>query len=217
MNKHLKRVGEFLESKVDKKKLRIYCLLGGIGIAVVVGFWIYVTQMKKLSFQKFGEATSYYMEAKGQEEKEEAMQGYKKAKSLYEQLLSQHWIDNRDEVLFNLANCLYVLGEYDGAGAALKKLTQSYQNSYFLPWAELKLAGIYEKEKKYSLAIEVYKKIQEKYGDSSIGPEATIGIARCQELLGNKEEALKSYQTLISRYPLSMEAKIGEMKISKLK
>ncbi len=218
MFEYLKKIWEFLKSKVDRRKLRIYCLLGGIGIAVVVSFWIYVDQMKNLSFQKFREATSYYTEAKGEEEKEKAIQGYKKAKSLYEQLVSRyHWINNRDKILFNLSNCLYALKEYDGAVKVLKKLIESYQDSYFLPWVELKLASIYEEEKKYSLAIEVYKKIQEKYGDSSVAPEAISGIGRCQELLGKKKEALESYQILVSRYPLSEEAKIGEMKISELK
>ncbi|MCD6318837.1 tetratricopeptide repeat protein [Candidatus Aerophobetes bacterium] len=216
MYEYLKKIWEFLKS-IDKRKLRIYGLLGGIGIAAVAAFWIYTAQMKKMAVQKFVEATSFYMEAKGQDKKEKAIQEYKKAKFLYKQLLSQyHWINNREEVLFNLSNCLYALREYDEAAAVLKKLVESYQDSYFLPWVELKLAGIYEKEKKYSLAIEVYKKIQEKYGDSSVAPEATLGIGRCQELLGKKKEALKSYQILISRYPLSKEAKIGEMKISKL-
>ncbi|GAF70539.1 unnamed protein product [marine sediment metagenome] len=185
---------------------------------MVVSFWIYVDQMQKLSFRKFREANSYYTEAKGQEEKEKAIQGYKNAQSLYEQLISgYHWINNQDEILFNLSDCFYALKDYNGAVRVLNELMENYQDSYFIPWVGLKLASIYEEEKEYLLAIEFYKKVQEKYGDSSVGPNAIFGIGRCQELLGKKKEALESYQMLVSRYPLSEEAKIGEMKISELK
>ncbi len=218
MFKYLEKIWEFLKSRVDRRKLRIYCIVGGIGIAAVVSFWIYAGQMEKLSFRKFKEANSYYTEAKGQEEKEKAIQGYKKAQSLYEQLLSRyHWINNQDEVLFNLSDCLYALKDYDGAVRGLNELMENHQDSYFSPWVGLKLASIYEEEKEYLLAIEFYKKVQEEYGDSSVGPNAIFGIGRCQELLGKKKEALESYQMLVSRYPLSEEAKIGEMKIPELK
>ena len=57
----------------------------------------------------------------------------------------------------------------------------------------------------------------EKHPQSSISPQALLGVARCQGLQGEWSEAQKIYEEIFSRYPLSEEKGIAEIMLQRLK
>ena len=78
---------------------------------------------------------------------------------------------------------------------------------------EQRLIGEIVELRENKAAIQVYEEIVKKYAQTSAAPEALLGEARCQEILGNIKGAVEIYQTLISRYPLSAQAAVGEAKL----
>ncbi|MEE8179694.1 MAG: tetratricopeptide repeat protein, partial [bacterium] len=60
-------------------------------------------------------------------------------------------------------------------------------------------------------------KILEEHPQSSTCPQALLGVARCQGLQGEWSEAQKSYEEILSRYPLSEEKGIAEIMLQRLR
>lgn len=198
----------YFKSPKGKRELRLFIVTGIVVVGVVTGFYFYTAYTNKSTYDKFVQAQSLYLQAGGDKEK------LKKAIKLYQEVINQRfWWGNKEEALFNLADCFYLLQDYSNSINVLKEFEKKYPKSYFSPWVRLKLAFIYEKTGKYKQAVKIYKEVAKKYAQSSVAPEALLGEARCQEILGNTKEAVKIYQTLISRYPLSAQAAAGEAKL----
>lgn len=193
--------------------LIIVVILAGIG----GGFYLYLNNLNKKFHQKFTQAQNLYFEAKTVQEQEKKVEKLKKAAQIYQEVIQQRfWSGNREEAFFYLANTFYELGDYQESIRVLEEFRKKFPDSYFSPWANLKLALIYEKTEKYQEALELYENIGQRYPQSSVAPEALLGQARCQEYLNNEKEAIKIYRTLVSRYPLSAQAALGEAKLQEL-
>jgi len=212
MKNSIKDMILYFKSPQGRKSLKLVTTVG-VGIAVVVaGFYFYIAHINRLTYDKFIQAQKLYLNAASNKEMDK--EKLKKAIKLYKEVVNQKfWWGGKEEALFYLADCLYLLKDYSGSINVLKEFEQRYRKSYFSPWVMLKLALIYEKTGKFKRAIEVYREVVKKYAQSPTAPEALLGEARCQEILGNTKEAIKIYQTLVSRYPLSAQAALGEAKL----
>ncbi len=199
---------------VRKKRILKLSLIFSIAVAVLVaGLFIYLNYVNRLTYEKYLLAQDLYLQAE-QEQNEEKVESLGKAATLFEKVIAQKlWFGNREEIFFYLADCLYRLGNYEKSIKTLEEFQKKYPRSYFSPWARLKMALIYEEMEKYKQAIKIYEIIKEKYAQNPVAPEALLGEARCRELTGDKEGAIKMYRNLISRYPLSYQAKIAEVKL----
>lgn len=206
----------FLRSPEGKKILKILTISLLIIVVIVVGVFLYITDINRKTYKKFIQARSLYLQANAATEEEKLVK-LKKAVSLFEEVTKQKaWGGNKEEALFYLASCLHELGEDEKSILILQEFEKKFPRSYFSPWVKLKLGLLYEAKKDYQKAEKIYQEIVEKYGQSSVAPEALLGQARCKESQGNYEEARKLYSLLISRYPLSSQAILGEAKLQQL-
>ncbi|MCS6905609.1 MAG: tetratricopeptide repeat protein [Bacteroidia bacterium] len=74
----------------------------------------------------------------------------------------------------------------------------------------------YEEKKDFSQAAELYEKAAETQKNQYTTPLLLMEAARCYEEVGNKEKALKIYQSIKKQYPLSEAGKNVEKYIAKL-
>jgi TolA-binding protein len=217
MYDYLKQMWSSIRAKMSRKRIVLYALLVAAVIACLAAVSIFQAHVNKIAQKNFRLAISYYQQAQNSEKKEERFDRLKKAKTSYEDILSNFWVKNKKEVLFYLGNCLYSLGEYEKAGSVLKKFESKYADDYFAPWMVIKLASSYEQSRNYKEAIRSYQKFLEKYSEGSLAPQALLGLARCQQLQGDKDKALRTYEELLSRYPLSEKRSMAEAQIQRIK
>lgn len=59
---------------------------------------------------------------------------------------------------------------------------------------------------KYDASLEVYKDFVKQFSRHKLAPSALLGIAYCNEELGNKEEAKKYFSEIKDKYPDSLWA-----------
>ena len=98
------------------------------------------------------------------------------------------------------------------------RLLTEYSDTTFTLQVALKLAKVYEDPlREYSKAITAYNDILDKYPLTPEAVEASIGIARCQGLLGSYEDCLKTYTALQTRYPAHTEYKAIQREIDFLR
>lgn len=208
----LKNKISYFKSEKGKRVLKLSLMFGVAAAVLVGGLYMYVSHINKVSYEKYVKAQDLYLQAIREDEKKEG--SLKKAAELFEEVISQRlWFGNKEEALFYLADCLYRSGSLEESVQTLEKFKEDYPSSYFSPWVQLKLALIYEQMGSYQQAINLYERIKKEHAQTSVAPEAFLGQARCQELLHSKEEAFKTYQRLISRYPLSPQAEIADVKL----
>ncbi len=203
--------------RINKRKLVIFSLII-VGIIICfIPLFVFQARVNRDANENLRLATFYYQQAQDVEYKEERLDRLQEAKILYQNILASFWVRDKKMPLFYLGNCLYSLGEYKEASEILQDFDRKYENDYFAPWAKMKLAASYEQIKDYEKAINSYKKILEKHPQSSICPQALLGVARCQGLQGEWSEAQKSYEEILSRYPLSEEKGIAEIMLQRLR
>jgi TolA-binding protein len=217
MYDYLKQMWSSIRAKMSRKRIVLYALLVAAVIACLAAVSIFQAHVNKIAQKNFRLAISYYQQAQNSEKKEERFDRLKKAKTSYEDILSNFWVKNKKEVLFYLGNCLYSLGEYEKATKVLRKFENKYADDYFAPWMVIKLASSYEQSRNYEEAIRSYQKFLEKYSEGSLAPQALLGLARCQQLQGDKDKALRTYEELLSRYPLSEKRSMAEAQIQRIK
>jgi len=206
----------FLRSPEGKRILKLLTISILVIMVIVVGVFLYVTDVNRKTYEKFVRARSLYLQAKATAE-EEKLTKLREAVSLFEEVTKQKtWWGNKEEALFYLASCLHELGDDERSVLILQEFEKKFPRSYFSPWVKLKLGLLYENKKDYRKAEKIYQEIVEKFGQSSVAPEALLGQARCKESQGSYEEARKLYSLLISRYPLSSQAILGEAKLQQL-
>lgn len=102
------------------------------------------------------------------------------------------------------------LGLYDEAEASLGEVLSRDAKSLYGSMARLRLARLKESRQKSEEALTLYQAILD--DDRGLLPreEGLLGVARCQEALGRKDEAQALYRRLVSEYPDSeylMEAR----------
>ncbi|MEA3485834.1 MAG: tetratricopeptide repeat protein, partial [Candidatus Aerophobetes bacterium] len=203
--------------KKIRRRLLLYISLAAVIVAMGVAFSIFQCKMNIKAEAQFKLATSRYQEAENSQSSKERLAKYSEAKDLYEDILSRYpWCRNKKEILFYLGNCLYSLREYEQTIEILQKFSKKYKDDYFSPWAKVKLAFAYEQIGKYEEAINACEEVLKEHSDSCLAPEALLGMARCQELSKKWDEALKSYEEVLSRYPLSEQVVVAEVKIQQL-
>jgi TolA-binding protein len=103
--------------------------------------------------------------------------------------------------LYYKALALEGLVQRDEATRALERLLKAYPHVFLAAMARYKLAQIKESEKNPSEALVHFQAL---YDDAKVAfpkEEALMGIARCQESLGRKDEARETYRKIVSDYP----------------
>lgn len=105
------------------------------------------------------------------------------------------------KALFYKGLALDDLGKREEASAALQDLVMKHPHDFLAAVARFKLAQIKESQKNPSEALVHYQALLEERTGDFPAEEALMGIARCQEDLGRREEARATYRRILDQYP----------------
>lgn len=110
------------------------------------------------------------------------------------------------DVLYNNALTDYNTGKYDIAAQEFGEYIKFYPNTDLAGNAQFYLADLEYRQNDFEAAIRDYDKVLEQYpgGNKSAAAQLKKGMALAK--LGRKSEAAKEYQSLVQRYPRSIEA-----------
>ena len=110
------------------------------------------------------------------------------------------------DVLYNNALTDYNTGKSDIAAQEFAEYIKFYPNTDLAGNAQFYLADLEYRQNDFEGAIRDYDKVLEQYpgGNKSAAAQLKKGMALAK--LGRKSEAVKEYQSLLQRYPRSIEA-----------
>lgn len=89
------------------------------------------------------------------------------------------------------------------ADKVLQDLLAKYPGDFLAPLARYELAHLKESAGNPSEALIQYQALSEETRGFFPKEEGLMGVARCQEALGRKSEALKTYRRIVSEFPES--------------
>jgi len=92
-------------------------------------------------------------------------------------------------------------GKGDEAVQVLKDCIARFPGEIFGPMARLRLAHLHESRGEQAEALALYQAISDDTSGLLPPEEGILGMARCQEALGKKDEAVRLYQRIVSEYP----------------
>ncbi|MDP2301331.1 MAG: tetratricopeptide repeat protein [Ignavibacteria bacterium] len=107
--------------------------------------------------------------------------------------------DKQAETLYLLANSYYRVGEYDNAAKTYLEIVSKFPNIPIVRDARYALAWSYFQQKKYADANKIFNTLTDK--DDSLAVKAFYWKSESLRYLGNENEALRSYEDFIKRYP----------------
>lgn len=108
----------------------------------------------------------------------------------------------------------FLLGKYELAIFGFKSFLKEYKNHDLAVQAQYYIAESLYSQDKWSDAYTEYEKIEKNYEDNTeYVPSAKLKMALCLELLGQKQNALVIFQSILKNYPRSPEAFTAKEKI----
>ena len=93
------------------------------------------------------------------------------------------------------------LKRYDEAARALEDFLKKYPGDFVAPLARFELARAREAQGRHGDALLLYQVLAEDARGLFPKEEGLLGVGRCQEALGNTQEALKAYRRILNDYP----------------
>lgn len=206
LNEHLTSAGRY----VEEKKKTLFWVVGAIVVAavfVISYLFIYRNPRQNKTMEEYANvelnaandtaaAKSYAKIAdKGSGDGAnlaalDAAQRYYSIKNYKEALKYLDKFDTNEDVMMANAlilkgDCYVNLKQYDNALSTFEKaISVSGQNPQIAPRAMAKMAVIYDEQKKYDKALEVYEKIQQEYPDFRYGTGVEGYAARERARLG---------------------------------
>jgi tetratricopeptide (TPR) repeat protein len=107
--------------------------------------------------------------------------------------------DKQAETLYLLANSYYRVGEYENASKTYLEIVSRFPNIPIVRDARYALAWSYFQQKKYADANRIFNTLTE--GNDSLTVNSFYWKSEALRYLGNDNEALKSYEDFLKRYP----------------
>lgn len=134
---------------------------------------------------------------------------YYRAINILTELPSRGNTDDRLEAIYFRALCWRQMGN---VGRARNDLMNIDRGKY-LYWSYMALAELDMQEGEIEDAVERYETIAGGHSN----PIAGFKLAECYEILGEKNKAIETYQTLVHQFPKSLEAPKAREKINMLR
>ncbi len=108
--------------------------------------------------------------------------------------------------LVEQSNQLREAGDMTGAEKMLNQLIADFPEHELVPGAWVSLGSMQEARDELDAALATYQKVSSQYSDSYAAPLALISEARLYRLLQKPDEARRVYESVITRFPLSVFA-----------
>jgi tol-pal system protein YbgF len=106
-------------------------------------------------------------------------------------------------------------GKYVDASVAFRQFIKSWPKSSFLPGANYWAASALFQARDAQTASDYYSKVITTWPDDVLVPDAMLGLANCQQELGDAPQARKTLLALVSKYPKSDAAKTAKQRLGK--
>ncbi|MCX5800603.1 MAG: tol-pal system protein YbgF [Candidatus Eisenbacteria bacterium] len=107
-------------------------------------------------------------------------------------------------------------GKYELARMGFEEFLKSFPESELADNAQYWIGESYYAQEQYGEAYEAFKKVLDNYPEGDKIPSALLKVAYCSLALDKKEEGRKYLEELISRFPLSEEARLAQEKMESL-
>jgi len=108
------------------------------------------------------------------------------------------------------------LGRFDAAVDVLDRVVRDYPRDFLAPMARYQMARVREAEGNPREALTYFQALAADPGGTLAPEEGILGIARCYEALGEREEALRSYQRILVEFPDSAYLADARAKVDEL-
>ncbi len=120
------------------------------------------------------------------------------------------------KALYYKALALVALKRQGEAVTVLEEFLRRHPSDFLAPMARYELAMVREAQGNPAEALVQFQVLAEEAGGLFPREEGLIGVARCQETLGNKDEALKAYRRIVTDFPESEYAGEAHQKLQEL-
>jgi tol-pal system protein YbgF len=107
-------------------------------------------------------------------------------------------------------------GKYELARMGFEEFLKNFPNSELSDNAQYWIGESYYAKEQYQEAYDAFKKVLDNYPEGDKIPSSLLKIAYCSFALGRKEEGRKYLEELVSRFPLSEEARLAKEKMESL-
>jgi tol-pal system protein YbgF len=108
----------------------------------------------------------------------------------------------------------FKLGNYSLAVAAMQGFLVTYPQSSLAPNAQYWIGMGYSGQRDYKNAIAAQRKLLATWPESEKAPDGLLSIASSQETMGQRREARKTLEEVISRYPHSSAAASAKQRLN---
>lgn len=106
-------------------------------------------------------------------------------------------------------------GKYRDAMAAFEAFIKTHPASTFLPSAYFWAGSAALQIKEVASATHHFKQVVNNWPDDPKAPDALLGLANCQQSMGDDKAMRKSLETLVQKYPASAAAKTAKQRLGK--
>jgi tol-pal system protein YbgF len=112
---------------------------------------------------------------------------------------------------------LFKAGKYKDAAPAFETFIRTYPDSAFQSNAHYWLGNSYYQQKDYRRATETFHKVSTTWPSDPKAADAMLGMANCQQDMGDAKNARMTLEALIAKYPASAAAQIAKQRLAPAK
>lgn len=106
-------------------------------------------------------------------------------------------------------------GKYRDAVGGFEGFIKSHPSSPFLPSAYFWAGSAALQLKEVVSATHYFKQVANNWPDDPKAPDALLGLANCQQSMGDDKSMRKTLETIVQKYPTSAAAKTAKQRLGK--
>jgi tetratricopeptide (TPR) repeat protein len=190
-----------------------------VSIVLIVGtlllYYKYTMDRNERAARLLGEAMTLFAEAEFALETDgkigSTTEKYEKAKTEFQEVSQKSGHGYTiSKAMFYSAKCSYQLGKYDEAISLFQGVIDKYSKSIFALYAQKGVGQSYEQlgsDEDLRKAIQQYDELS-RYPETYVTLRALVDRGRCYEKLGEWEQAVVAYKTIVDRFKRNVDSAI---------
>ena len=123
-------------------------------------------------------------------------------------------VSSDDKRQFDASLSLFQAGNFAGAERSLSRLVAQNPSTPYAPWVHYWVGNSQFAQKRYSPAVDSFRRVISLAPANPKAPEAALSIANCQSQLGQAAESRRTLENLIKVYPRSEAADSARERIA---
>jgi TolA-binding protein len=196
--------------QAHKQEVGIGVLVLLIGAAIFGGFYFYRRSFDDQAFYQMSQALEVYHKAAPTT----SDNNIKQAQELLEKVIKLHPSSPAaEEAQYYLGNCYFQMGDYDKALGVYENYLKKHSSGRFAPMAQEGRAQSWVAKKDMINAAKEYENLIKTYDSYPLLAEVLMTLGQLYEQMNNPQEALKTYKSVIHKFPESQEKVQAQRKI----